>query len=177
MLAAQKRIQELEGEIVTLKANTKRFDDLDSVKKAFIIGYGSENYDTIGWDENVIGGYVELTRGSSVYRPEEYTTLVIQTKSPMTICVECCEAYDERGDDCDNYYIYDGDMNKINKPIGNEFEKYLIAVLLCTKPYAINWFENRKDNYPRDFKRKKYVVSWDRQYMSEEDEIDIAPLV
>jgi hypothetical protein len=176
MLAAQKRIQEIEREIVALKANTKRYDGLEHLKHAFIIGYGSENYDAIGWDENVVGGYVEITRGSSVYRPEEYTTLVIHTKSPMTIRVEYCEAYG-RDTDGEDYYICDGEMNKINKPIGSEFEKYLIAVLLCGTPHSINWFEKRKDNYPTAFKKKQYVVSWDRQYMREEDEIVIAQLV
>lgn len=176
MLAVPKRIKELESEIAALKANTKRFDDLESVKKAFIIGYRSENYDAIGWDENVVGGYVEITRGSSQLCTEEYTTLVIQTKSPMTIRVEHNISTTE-SEYIKNYYICDGEMNKINKPIGNEFEKYLIAILLCGDPHSINWFEDSKEYCPEPFKKKQYVVSWDRQYMREEDEIVIAQLV
>jgi hypothetical protein len=178
MLSAQRKIAELERELESLK-NIQRFDDLDSVKKAFVAGFGSDRYDAFGWDENVVGGYVERTRGSVIYRPDEYITLVIESKSSLIIRVECkLSPLDE-----DEFTVYDGNMKKITEPRGNDFEKYLIAVIL-SKPCAgcdMYWFENiNLAKSEKLYKKHKYIVSWKGAYMqpySDSEAEKIKPLV
>jgi hypothetical protein len=178
MLSAQRKIAELERELASLK-NRQRFDDLDSVKKAFIAGYGSTHFDEFGWNENVVGGYVERTRGSALYRPDEYITLVIETKSSLIIRVEC--VLSPLGED--EFNVYDGKMKKITEPRGNDFEKYLIAVILCN-PYAgcdMYWFENiNLTKSAKLYKKQQYIVSWKGAYMqpySDSEAEKIEPLV
>jgi hypothetical protein len=178
MLSAQRKIAELEREIAAL-SNIQRFDDLDSVKKAFVAGFGSNHYDAIGWDENVVGGYVERTRGSAIYRPDEYITLVIITKSSLKIHIEFINSpLDE-----DKFTVYvDGNNNETKHGV-NGFEKYLVAVILC-KPLTgcdMYCFENvNLAESAKLYKKQKYVVSWARSYMqtySDSEAEKIEPLV
>lgn len=162
MLTAYKKIRALQAEIDSI-SNRERFDDLESVKKAFIAGYGIDNFDSNGWEMNVVSGYVERTRGSSKYRPDEYVTLIIRTKSGMTIRLE----YNMFNVDNYEHTIYDQHMKLITNANGNNFEKHLINVLLCNTPYTIYWFEKINLDDIKPFHLK----------IQDEEDIAISPLI
>lgn len=135
MQFARKRIEELDAIKNEINENRERFDDIDSVKKAFIMGYGWNNFNVIGndvWNDNVVGGYVERTHETIYWR--EYVTLVIVTKSSFTIQVDhmTTPAWNEE----DLYRI------TITHPqfIENDFEK-LLDLIMSTRPRNMYPFE------------------------------------
>lgn len=132
----REKIEKLETELNTIKKNIEenynRFDDLDSVKKTFIAGYRTRaKFDAIGWNENVVSGYVERTRDPE--KSCDYVTLVIVTKSSLTIRIECkmCYTWSERE-------LYE---TNISKPAENDFEKHLVSVISRPCPSFMSWFE------------------------------------
>lgn len=148
---ARQKITQLEAEIYSLNKNTKRFNDLESVKKAFIAGYGSRHYDPKGWENNVVCGYVEKTHGSATYRPDEYVTLVINTKL-ITIRLEYIQT---RVEECIRYiFVNDVLTDSIEDMVGH-FERDLLYTMLSEMPVSIYWFENAQ--IQEKFRRNSYI--------------------
>lgn len=148
-MSALEKIKELEAEIASLRKNTQRFND---VGKAFISGYGSRHYDPEGWESNVVGGYIERTRGSAIYRPDEYVTLVVETKL-MTIKLEytqtCVDSEYTR-----HVFIDDVLTDSIEHVVG-DFERDLVYTMLTEMPYSIYWFETAQIR--EKFRRNSYI--------------------
>jgi hypothetical protein len=133
------RIRELEAELAALK-NTEHFDDLDSLRKAVVLGYGKKKFIKDGWDDNVIGGNIERTYGADHRRYDVYFVLMIQTKS-LRIKLEYECMYE-----CDSVFkVYlvddDGTQTKITEPCGNDFEQRLIKMMLRNLPQFIEQFD------------------------------------
>lgn len=129
------RICELEAELAALK-NTEYFDDLASLRKAVVLGYGKKKFIKEDWDDNVNGGSIERTN----WRYDVYFVLIIQTKS-LRIKLEYSTAYE-----CDsvfNVYLVndDGTQTQITEPCGNDFEQRLIKMMLRNLPQFIEQFD------------------------------------
>lgn len=149
MMSAHEKIKELEAEIASLRKNIERFND---VGKAFISGYGSRHYDPKGWESNVVGGYIERTRGSAAYRPDEYVTLVVETKL-MTIKLEYTQT---RVDSEYTRHVFIDDVltDTIEHVVG-DFERDLVYTMLSEMPYSIYWFETAQIR--EKFRRNSYI--------------------
>jgi hypothetical protein len=156
-MSAREKIKELEAEIASLRKNTQRFND---VGKAFISGYGSRHYDPEGWESNVVGGYIERTRGSAIYRPDEYVTLVVETKL-MTIKLE----YTQTSVDSEyTRHVFIDDVltdtiehvltDTIEHVVG-DFERDLVYTMISEMPYSIYWFETAQIR--EKFRRNSYI--------------------
>jgi hypothetical protein len=132
------RIRELEAELTALK-NTEYFDDLASLRKAVVLGYGKKKFIKDSWDDNVIGGSIERTYGKNS-RYDVYFVLMIQTKS-MRIKMEYDCMYE--CDSVSKVYLVndDGTQSKITEPCGNDFEQRLIKMMLRNLPQFIEHFD------------------------------------